>query len=83
MARSDGATGCGRRVCPVRCRSTSAAHARPSTGPNFYHDDVIGQPPGPQPPTLEQLARQPGDMTFQFQLQQAGAELRRPPAGAP
>ena len=25
--------------------------------------------------TLEQLARQPGDMTFQFQLQQAGAEF--------
>ena len=23
-----------------------AAHARPSTGPNFYHDDVIGQTPG-------------------------------------
>ncbi|WP_337590191.1 sensor histidine kinase [Ornithinimicrobium sufpigmenti] len=22
-----------------------AAHARPSTGPNFYHEDVIGQPP--------------------------------------
>ncbi|MFK5689646.1 sensor histidine kinase [Ornithinimicrobium sp. LYQ92] len=22
-----------------------AAHARPSTGPNFYHDDVIGQAP--------------------------------------
>jgi two-component system, sensor histidine kinase PdtaS len=22
-----------------------AAHARPSTGPNFYHDDVIGSPP--------------------------------------
>ncbi|MGD8199825.1 sensor histidine kinase [Ornithinimicrobium sp. W1679] len=22
-----------------------AAHARPTTGPNFYHDDVIGQPP--------------------------------------
>ncbi len=21
-----------------------AAHARPSTGPNFYHDDVVGQP---------------------------------------
>jgi len=24
-----------------------AAHARPSTGPNFYHDDVIGETPGP------------------------------------
>lgn len=24
-----------------------AAHARPSTGPNFYHDDVIGQTPAP------------------------------------
>ncbi|ANS78396.1 Serine phosphatase RsbU, regulator of sigma subunit [Serinicoccus hydrothermalis] len=23
-----------------------AAHARPSTGPNFYHDDVIGETPG-------------------------------------
>ncbi|MFX0539224.1 sensor histidine kinase [Ornithinimicrobium sp. Y1847] len=22
-----------------------AAHARPTTGPNFYHDDVIGRPP--------------------------------------
>ena len=25
-----------------------AAHARPSTGPNFYHEDVIGQPPTPE-----------------------------------
>ena len=25
-----------------------AAHARPSTGPNFYHDDVIGQSPAPE-----------------------------------
>ncbi|MFK5633012.1 sensor histidine kinase [Ornithinimicrobium sp. LYQ103] len=25
-----------------------AAHARPSTGPNFYHDDVIGRPPTPE-----------------------------------
>ena len=25
-----------------------AAHARPSTGPNFYHDDVIGQTPSPE-----------------------------------
>ncbi|WP_238695351.1 sensor histidine kinase [Ornithinimicrobium flavum] len=25
-----------------------AAHARPSTGPNFYHDDVIGQTPAPE-----------------------------------
>ncbi|MDO5740109.1 MAG: sensor histidine kinase [Ornithinimicrobium sp.] len=24
-----------------------AAHARPSTGPNFYHDDVIGRPAEP------------------------------------
>jgi two-component system, sensor histidine kinase PdtaS len=25
-----------------------AAHARPTTGPNFYHDDVIGSPPTPE-----------------------------------
>jgi two-component system, sensor histidine kinase PdtaS len=25
-----------------------AAHARPSTGPNFYHDDVVGRPAGPE-----------------------------------
>lgn len=24
-----------------------SAHARPTTGPNFYHDDVIGSPPTP------------------------------------
>ncbi|WP_122262300.1 sensor histidine kinase [Ornithinimicrobium cerasi] len=24
-----------------------AAHARPTTGPNFYHDDVVGRPPEP------------------------------------
>ena len=25
-----------------------AAHARPTTGPNFYHDDVIGSPASPE-----------------------------------
>ncbi|GAA5161106.1 histidine kinase [Ornithinimicrobium tianjinense] len=37
-----------------------AAHARPSTGPNFYHDDVIGRQPDP------------GRLTWLTQVQQTG-----------